>query len=241
MNHDNLRDLSRLLERARSVVALQEVHAGNHDPRVIALRHDVDDNPHSFETATKIAQWEAARGYRSTFFILHTASYWTDAPFFRAELEQIALAGHEIGIHANAIAAALVSGGDPHEILWHALDQLRDWGFPVRGMAPHGDEVCRVAHFVNDEQFIECRRSDQGPPDRELRYRGNVLRLEPMNLSSFGLAYDAYRLPRGSYLSDSGGSWNVELLDALAEHGQLHILQHPDWWFAAFPSQEVAA
>ncbi len=247
---EDLAQFAALLERAHAVVALQEVHAGNERPDVIGLRHDVDDNPHSFDTAQQIARWEAAHGYRSTFFVLHTAGYWTDEPFFRAGLEELAVLGHEIGIHANAIAEALLLQHDPHELLWSALDQLRDWGFTVRGMAPLGDELCRISRFVNDEQFVECARPEMGEPDRELVYRGCRLKLEPMPLARFGLVYDAYRLPKGAYLSDSGGNWNVPVASLLeqppgrimdAPAGQLHILQHPDWWHGAFTPQEVAA
>jgi dihydrodipicolinate reductase len=59
----------RLLSRASAVVAMQEVHAGNHDPRVIGLRHDMDSRE-SLATGVQMASWEAARGYRSTYYVL---------------------------------------------------------------------------------------------------------------------------------------------------------------------------
>lgn len=216
-----------------------DVHQGAHQPDVIGLRHDVDDNSGSLATAVKIAGWEAERGYRATFFILHTASYWQNERRLRSALDQIAGFGHEIGIHANAIAAALRGGGDPHLILEEAIDRLRSFGHPVLGVAPHGDKLCRDASgrvwFVNDEQFVECAHSEMGRPDRLLRYRETTLGLEPRPLADFGLEYEAYRLPRGRYLSDTGGHWNIELAAAASGPGQLHVLWHPDWWAAAFP------
>lgn len=238
----DLTQFHQLLNSAKAVVSLREVHAGNTSPSVIGLRHDVDDNQDSFQTAQKIARWEARYGFRSTYFVLHTASYWTDEPFFRTGLEEIACLGHEIGIHANAIAEALKTGGDPHDILYRAVDELRDWGFTVTGVAGHGDEVCRIAGFVNDEQFEECARPEMGSPTRKLVYRGNELHLAPLPLRSFGLAYESYRLPKVFYLSDSGGAWNdLGAAEEIAGRGHLHILQHPDWWANAFVPDRVAA
>jgi hypothetical protein len=227
---DDLEELDDLLySRARAVVALQEVHAGNERSDVIALRHDVDN---SFEPVAKLARWEASRGYRATYFVLHTAAYWIDEPFFRAGLEEIAVLGHEIGLHANALTVALLTGQDPHELLWEAADRLREWGFTVRGVAPHGDQLCHKAGYVNDEQFSECVRPGMGAFNRVLTYQGRTLQLAPLPLSAFGFAYEAYRLPKGHYLSDSGGVWS-EPVTAFGFERQLHVLQHPDWWAQA--------
>lgn len=241
-DHRDLTLLNLLLRQARSVVAMLDVHHGNTGPDVIGLRHDVDDNEHAFETAQKLARWEARHGYRSTFFVLHTAGYWSDEPFFRAGLEEIAVHGHEIGIHVNALAAALRVGRDPHEILWAALEELRDWGFSVRGAASHGDGVCYDAQFVNYEQFTDCARDDVDPT-RTLTFCGRELRIEPVPLATFGLDYETYHLPRGYYLSDSGAEWNQPFDDMIIDfaglEGQLHMLVHPDWWAGAFRAEEV--
>lgn len=232
---------SLLLSRASAVIPLREVHAGNHRSDVIGLRHDIDDNSGSFQTAQTMARWEAARGYRSTYYVLHGAHYWTGEPFFRSGLEEIALAGHEIGLHVNGLAEALRYGKDPHEILWTALDELRSWGHAVIGCASHGDSLCHDVGFVNYEQFDECKLED---PYRVLSYRGRELRLTPMPLSAFGLAYEAYHIPRGRNFSESGGRWNTSFEDFALGFNfdvQLHLLQHPDWWGDALSPEKVAA
>ena len=167
-NHRDLKDFDRtVLARARSVVAMVEVFEGLDDPEVVGVRHDVDDGRNALETAVRLALWEARHGYRSTYFMLHTARYWQGRGFPHA-LDQIAGLGHEIGIHANAIAEALRVGGDPAEILDGALEQLRVWGHEVIGVAPHGDSVCRDKSgrlvFVNDEMFSECARPSWARP-----------------------------------------------------------------------------
>ena len=253
---EDLRDLDeRLLSRAWAVVPLREVHAGNTNPAVIALRHDVDDR--GWPAAVALARWEAERGYRSTFFLLHTAPYWTDEDDseFRAGLEEIALLGHEIGIHVNGIAEALRTGGDPHVILAGAVGLLRSWGHSIRGMAAHGDSLCykhqpaslqtAQVGFVNDEQFTECARPNVGPATRPLELGDYRMRLAPVPLETFGLDYSASHLKRAVYVSDAGGSWN-EPFDQVVERfppslGQLHMLLHPDWWHDALTSQPLAA
>jgi hypothetical protein len=229
----DLLQLDDLLSRAHAVVAMQEIHAGNSRNDVIGLRHDVDDNADSLATAVKLARWEAERGYRSTFFMLHTASYW-QASAFEDSLYAIARHGHEIGIHANALAHALRNGGDPDEILWDAIEDLRTLGFPVRGVAGHGDGICFPAGIINDEQFLECARPEMGAPDRAIKFNGITLTLAPKPLEHFGLVYESLRLPRARYQSDSGGRWYEPMTKTVAEfpseRGQLHLLVHPDWY-----------
>lgn len=251
---DDLEELDeRFLARAARVVAMEDVVAGERAPNVIGLRHDCDAG-HSLATAVNIARWEAERGYRSTFYILHTSPYW-GFPHFREMLDEIAGYGHEIGIHTDALAEALKTGRDPGLILDEALATLRGFGFPVRGVAGHGNPMCNRDRapgeitFANDEQFLECRRVKEGPADR-LITRGNIsLRLAPRPLADFGLEYEALwsAYPFPWRISDSGGKWLNPGFDETAEQfarqldvtdlptateapRQLHFLWHPDWW-----------
>lgn len=263
---DDLAELDeRFLSRASAVIAMQEVAAGNTGHTTVGLRHDCDAG-HSLATAVKMARWEAERGYRSTYYVLHTSPYWR-YPEFPRMLEEIACLGHEIGIHADALAEALKTGGDPDTILDVALATLRGYGFSVRGVAGHGNPLCNrdagpgEITFANDEQFVECARPQEGPPDRTIT-RGNVsLRLRPRPLADFGLDYEALvlGLPHPFRFSDSGGKWLrpgwdetiVKFAATVAvaasdvvdprETRQLHCLVHPDWWASAFSREAVAA
>lgn len=226
---DDLDHLDALLSQAHRIVPMRDIATGIRDPRVIGLRHDVDN---VIAPAVAMAEWEADRGYRSTYFILHTSPYWQDKDTLQASLEAIADCGHEIGIHNNALAEASTTGGDPREILWDAILELRGYGYEVKGTVAHGDNRCyhrgRVA-FVNDEMFTECDRGN----DRAI-----------CSLKDFGLTYDANWLPRDEYLSDSGGKWS-QPFDTVATgfpyRGQLHMLVHADWWRDAFADLKVAA
>ena len=172
MDTHDLERLEALLALADRVVPMRDIHKGDSGPKVIGLRHDVDDNPGSFDTAFRIAEWEFEHGYSSTFFLLHGSHYWGDVMLCRApQFEEL---GHEVGIHVNAIAEAFRQRRDPHLILTEALDELRT-SVRVVGCVAHGDPLCRdrVGNivFVNDEMFLESPRSWVGRPDRTISYK----------------------------------------------------------------------
>ena len=261
---DDLDELDGLLSMAARVVAIEDVYDGDRGANVIGLRHDCD-NAQSLETATHMARWEAERGYRSSYYLLHTSPYWTSHDFAK-HVESILECGHEIGIHVNALASALRGGGDPDEILHLAILRLRSIGVNVRGAAGHGDPICLrekldwEAPFANDEQFLECRREKMGDIPREINRGDASLRLEPQPLARFGLEYEALflGLPWPFRFADSGGRWLEPGFEATAERFaaqadvstppldpmqplQLHLLIHPDWWEYAFRETSVAA
>jgi hypothetical protein len=233
---------ARLLSLADRVVPMRDIAKGDTNHRVIGLRHDVDDNAGSFDTALRLARWEFDHGYSSTYFLLHGAWYWdVDHLVDALEFQEL---GHEVGIHVNAIAEALRLRRSPDWILREALGDLRSVGVRVDGAQAHGDALCYAGNgmtgdlkFVNDEIFTECARPALGDPDRTVKWKRTEVKIEPLPLADYYLTYHASHLPRGNYLSDSGGRWSQsfdDVVDGFGE-GQLHILMHPDWWGAAFP------
>lgn len=248
---EDLNELGEFLSRAHEVVSMREVLAGKRDRRIIGMRHDVDNHRHALATAVELAKWEAENGWRSTYFLLHTAKYWRDGRLLPAA-EEIADLGHEIGLHVDALAHALVYGGDPHEMVFDALETLRAAGHVVTGIVGHGNQVCHKAGFANDEQFVECVRDGMGAPDRELSYDGRTLKIDPRPLADFGLLYESIglrmyesedgimrTLPGQVYNTDSGNRWYYPFEQTIAEfngitRGQLHLLVHPDHWHEAF-------
>lgn len=234
-----------LYARADAVVAMRDVLGGT--ARTIGLRHDVDDNPGSFATALRMAEWEHERGYASTYFLLHDSHYWGEHMLrYAPRLEAL---GHEVGLHVNAIAEGIRQRRDPHDVLTEALAYLRSSGVTVTGCVAHGDDLCyadaakTVLRFVNDEVFTESARPNVGKPTRTIRVNGSACQLLPMSRRAYGLEYDPNWLSRGDYLSDSGGKWSqpVDEVAGRFGSGQLHMLVHPDWWKQAFTREAVAA
>lgn len=257
---DDLQEMDdSIFSRASAVLAMEEVHDGHRDPNAVGLRHDVDgtnvQTREALQTAVKMAEWEANRGYRSTYYILHTAPYWM-AEGFAAALDRIAELGHEIGIHTDALAEGIRTGRDPDQILDEAIATLRDLGFSVRGVVGHGNPMCnRDAQpgepwFANDEQFTICRRPEYGPAERTINRGTRTMNIKPRPLADFGLEYEALwsAHPFAFRISDSGGKWLnpgweetvVKWQTERATYGdvtsptahvrQLHALVHPDWW-----------
>jgi hypothetical protein len=230
-----------LLDRAVQVVPMREVHAGKTHQTIVGMRHDVDNE---IESSVEFARWECERGYRSTYFILHTAPYWQDKTLLRKSLEFMVECGHEIGIHNDAIAAAIDQKRDPRMILAEAVGELRDYGFDIRGTVGHGSHLCYASdgsiRFANDELFTECSRPSLGVPERSVA--GVTIR--PVPLRTFQLKYDSAWLGRGHYLSDSGGAWSQPFDNVAAGfpyQNQLHMLVHCCWWAQAFTSEQIAA
>jgi hypothetical protein len=230
----DLLTLERFYDRAELVLPMEDVFDGNTDPDSIFVRHDCDN---VILPAVEMAAWEAARGHTSTYYILHSSPYWQDKTLLRQSLERIAECGHEIGIHNDALTVALQTGRNPIEILHEAVGELRGYGYPVRSTVAHGNQLCGIAKYVNDEMFQGCSRPVYGAANRTLEHKGRRVPIEPAPLSLFGLDFDSNWLPRGDYISDSGGSWSKpfdEMAAGWPAAGQLHMLVHPDWWGDAF-------
>lgn len=243
----DLDELGKFLDRADEVVAMEAINAEgwaqySRGLNVIGMRHDVDN---AIAPAVDMAQWEADRGYRSTYFILHTAPYWEEKETLKAALEVIADCGHEIGFHINAITAAIKTGRDPIAIAAEAVGELRSYGHNVHGVVAHGDNACYQFNFINDEIFTESARPKYGAQDRTLDEFGSEIKLNPISRLGLGFDYDPNWMSRGCYISDSGGTWS-QPFDEMAERfpeetGQLHMLVHPDWWGEAFVPLEAVA
>jgi hypothetical protein len=230
----DLLKLEALYQQATFVLPVEDVYDGGTEPTDIVVRHDCDN---VIAPAVDMATWECERDYVSTYYILHSSPYWQNKRVLRESLDIIAESGHNIGIHNDALTVALETGRDPNEILHEAVEELRRYGHEVRSTVAHGNQLCHVANYVNDEMFQGCSRPVYGAPDRTLEHRGRRVPITPAPLSEFGLDFDANWLPRGDYLSDSGGRWSKDFDQVAAgwpEQGQLHMLVHPDWWAAAF-------
>jgi hypothetical protein len=235
--------LRALVSSARSVLLLRDAAATPSEARAgaISVRHDMD---HDLENSVLFAEWEASVGIRSTYFVLHTDWYWGNDPdhpsrFLLRALRRIAAHGHEIGLHNNAITAALRFGGDPANHLARAVNALRREGFEISGTAAHGDDICHVAHYDNGEVFVGAT-AGFGAPDRVIRWqdeetgRTAETRLRPVAMADLGLSYEAKYLGPLLYLSDTGGRWSVPFEPMVERFARgdafLHVLTHPVWW-----------
>lgn len=189
---DDFRKLEDFLATRDRVTPLIEVARGDRSANAISMRHDVD---HNLEHAVKFARWETARGFRSSYFLLHSAWYWNEPEMMKRGVDELLALGHEVGIHNNAVALARDLGPDPgweraRIILEVAILTLTELGASVRGAAAHGDRRCDTHQVHNNDMWVNENPAGGG-----------------YQLADFGLEYEAYFLHRDAwYISDSGGT-----------------------------------
>ena len=215
-------EYERFLDRVsgRDVVPLRDFARGLGD---LALRHDVDDR---LDSALALARLEHERGLRTTYFVLHSAPYYS-RPNLLDSLRELELLGHEVGWHNDLVTLALVHGVDPGPYLREELERLRGGEIDVVGVAAHGSPWCHRLGFHNDYAFADLPQPRPGFPTR----------FEPIGtLADFGFAYDAYSLGEDAYFSDSRfeRGRRAHPADFQLEPGKRTIvLTHPCHWDAS--------
>lgn len=247
--------IGRLVQAADETVPVREAFTRRNDwpERFLTIRHDMD---HDVENAMRFAEWEANRGIRSTYFVLHNDWYWGPDParpsaLVLNALEAIASMGHEIGLHNQAISFGLRRDLEPLLVLDRALGALRRHGFDIVGSVAHGEPTAREVGFVNSELFTDCPRPKLGAPDRQVVWtddagRAHFTRLHPIPMANFGLEYEANYIGHSRYLSDTGGRWHRPFAEEeehfTREGAFLQLLIHPVWWaFRGEALREMAA
>lgn len=197
---DDKKEYLGFLGQADEVITLHEICEGNRNPKSIAVRHDVD---HSLAHALKFARWEAAHGFRSSYYLLHTAYYYRDTNVMFRGIEELQHLGHEVGLHTNAYE---LKGNKKEalEFIFNELVMLSVMGFTLRGIAAHGGS----GEITDDQMFDEVTVPQE-----------------------VGADYEAYNLVRNSnnidYISDNRGRWR----SPLEYNGkQIVVSAHPCHW-----------
>lgn len=245
--------LKPFLESNYQVIKLSDVFGSDeyHGCRTLNIRHDVD---HDYETALRIAEWEAAHGIVSTYCVLHTSWYYGqlfDGEYGHyREFVDLCISlqemGHEINLHNNFVTLGLtVEGLDVERLLAGELEKLRAYGLNIQGTSAHGDALCRNLRFINHELFAERTWESKGGPRLIEGPEGKVA-LGSIDAQSYGLIYEAYDYPRDIQVSDSGG--RPRLIRTTRGRGGLRraelaavgietpfpsyccVLTHPIWW-----------
>ncbi len=214
---------------------------------VIGLRHDVDNSlSHAFDFSE--TEWNL--GVRSTYFILHTASYYLKNAYDKSVHNESILPAllimqnerdFEIGWHNDLVTLQLIYNIDPVSFLKNELAWLRSNNLYISGTASHGSPYCHDYYYLNYYFFEEC----SNPPhpaflnNTTVNKNGMVLNLQKGKLSDFNLNYEAYFLNNNKYYSDAsitnGVRWSTGMLDlSLLNPGdRVIILLHPVHWHKA--------
>lgn len=214
---------------------------------VIGLRHDVDVN---LIHALAFSDTEYNLGFRSTYFILHTAPYYllnaTNMAVHNDNiiplLKKLQDERHfEIGWHNDLVTLQLIYGINPVDFLKNELNWLRSNGIRVTGTASHGSPYCHTYGYLNYYFFRECSAVPVMPYANidTVTMGSERIKIIKGNLSDFGLNYEAYFLKYNKAFSDAsvkdGIRWNISMLDLnnLTKGDRVVILLHPIHWHKA--------
>jgi len=214
------------------------------DKVVISLRHDVDDNINS---AIKFAYLEWKYGIKSSYFILHTASYYGETKFryfkrnddIKYYLKKIQdTFGHEVGWHNDLVTLQIIYGIDPKVFLKNELEWLRSSGLRIYGNVSHGSQYCDIYHYVNAYFWFEVIGSNSGNYcNWEYIKKGfTTYKIEKDSLKNYNLDYEGSFLHSDYFFSDSfwpgGKRWHMGMvnLDTIKPGKKVIILLHPQHW-----------
>jgi hypothetical protein len=182
--------------------SLRFCDAPNRDPAgsYFLSRHDVD---YSLEHALEMAKVDHDLGVKSTFFILVTSPLYNLR--LGCHLREIALLGHEIGLHYDIAEMEKCSYGRP---LLEVLDAQAEFlgfmaGEPIRAIAAHNPSVTGRTSIPGQSKYID--------------------------------AYDPEYFSQEVYASDACVAWRDSGLSLLRSNPKPRLIQigtHPYCWFA---------
>lgn len=219
----------------------------NSNKVVIGLRHDVDI---SLSHAFAFSESESKLGFRSSYYILHTAAYYllnqgnmaihneNIIPFLqKMQFDR----NFEIGWHNDLITLQLVYNINPVDFLKNELKWLRSYGINITGSASHGSPYCHSYHYLNFYFFEECALPlvTGFPNNTGVLKDGQFVTFQRGKLQDFNLDYEAYFLNNNKYFSDAsitnGVRWHTNMLDpaSLNPGDRVIILVHPVHWHKA--------
>ena len=168
--------------------------------RCVILRHDIDT---SLDQAVRLAELEAEKGVKSTYFVLLRTDFYNPASQGNQEqLRRILALGHEIGLHFDEVAygKVLTEEETRESIIKECgiLSELLDT--PVTTVSMH--------------------RPSKATLEANLEIPGIV--------NSYGKTF----FHDFKYLSDSRRRWREPVLDIVrsGEYDRLHILTHAFWY-----------
>jgi len=211
---------------------------------VIGLRHDIDND---LDIAYRFSEIEYKLGFRSTYFVLHSAPYYLANPNDMSVhsdkiipvLKTMQNTRHfEIGWHNDLVTLQVIYNIDPVKFLHNELNWLRSNGINIVGTASHGSNYCRTYHYLNYYFFEECTYPVVPNFNNNITVPvGNKsITITKGKLQDFGLQYEAYFLNNNKKFSDATVTnnirWNIGMLDLsqLQPGDRVIILLHPIHW-----------
>lgn len=166
----------------------------------VILRHDIDT---SLEQAERLAELEAERGVKSTYFVLLRTDFYNPASQqSQKQLRRILALGHEIGLHFDEVAYGRELSRE--ETVQNIIKEC--------GLLS--------ALLETEVSTVSMHRPSKATLEADLQIPGIV--------NSYGRTF----FHDFKYLSDSRRRWREPVLDIIrsGEYDRLHILTHAFWY-----------
>ena len=167
--------------------------------RCAILRHDVDT---SLEKAAEMAEIEADKGVKATYFILLTTDFYNAASARgQKAVDRILAGGHDVGLHLD-------------ETLYKGLSQEQMISAVMREKNILSD-ICK-----QEIATVSLHRPSVGMLNSDFQIPGM--------LNVYGNTF----FRQFKYVSDSRRNWREPVVDVVnsGDYERLHILTHPFWY-----------
>jgi len=232
------------------------------------LRHDVDDN---INAAMQMAMLENENGIQSSYFLMPPSPAQGGANYYGTLKDNIIVPhpdliehakrlqdwGHEVGLHNNIAELAIYLKRNIADLLHEQLDYFRSNGIAIHGTAAHGSPFFHDNMFISYEIFAQAGVKPGLERGRVVQLGDVTLQLHSLDMSDFGLSYEAYSLPFDIGINDSNCQWGggfvrrskhpdlnsltgerhvsafqevIASADNLGGKQKLHVLTHPEHW-----------
>lgn len=176
--------------------------------RTLILRHDVD---YTLNGVAQLAEIEIALGVTATYlFRVHAHEYNLFSPHVYRLIQDLQGAGHEIGLHFEAMSVGRAIGVDPQDLLQKEKQVLElVLGSPIITASEHRD-ISQVVHNTPNYHDV----------------------YDPHAAGFKHYALEDRYFKDMKYLSDSNAVWREgDPTRHFGKHDRLQVLVHPDWWF----------
>ena len=204
---------------------------------IIAIRHDVDDD---IGKARKMALLEHEMAIYSSYFLLTTHPYYEEGRYHANYIYQL---GHEVGLHLDLAMVSAVGKLNAHQYIMDNLIDLGKMGLEVKGVSAHGSDLARQMKFKGWEYFYDYAEREYSIRFEDDKEEHTVLTMGVHPLAEYGLTYDAIKLDKPNYISDSHGEIRInrdlkdppnteeELFDFIENgSGKTIMLFHPQYY-----------
>lgn len=196
---------------AKFVLFKEFMSMDNIDGRYVLLRHDLDRHVNG---VLEMAQIEYEMGVRSTYFPLHTASYFDYSIKFIDLWKKVNDLGHEVGLHNNFLGEYLIDRrkrSDLKKIISKPIEYFRNNNISIRGTSSHG--ISRLMKFYGVRNY-EIWKDFYGPR------KG----FKQFYMKEFDLVYETYHIDYDLYLTDTKRQWTSSESKFFPPKGHLKLV-----------------